>query len=122
MLGKVPVVRVVTLQAQGGLYVVHDKEVTELVVMWIMAGCALHLTVFKEHVSRERRRGAQFAPGGAQEFIIDKGNRVVVAEVGCQIAVPDGQGRSSQHRNFHRLAFDHAQRNGAVMTTQAQFG
>ena len=62
--------------------VCHGQETAVGVVMGIMAGCTLHLPIFQADVTRECRRGMQLPSGRTQGFTVDKGNRMIVAQIG----------------------------------------
>ena len=71
-----------TLIAEGRGHVVLHQKFTELVVVRIVAGGALHLTVvIGAGAAGEGRRIMQFPAVGGQFGVVSEGNGVVVRQV-----------------------------------------
>ncbi len=119
-----PIIGVVTLQAEGGGIVVLDQELAVLIVVGVVAGGALHLAgVVEAHLVVQGRGITQLAVGSRQGAVIDKGDRVIVGEVGSEIGRSGRHGGDCiAHFNGNRPAVNHSQRNGSIMAAQAEFG
>ncbi len=124
MRGLLPESWLVTLEAKHGAGIILDKEFAVLIVVRIMAGGALKLMIVIEANFLGQRGGIlELAVRGDEGVVISEGDWVVVGEVRAQIAWARRHGGDViAHRDRRGAAGHHAERDGPVVTREAEFG
>ena len=106
-----------TRQAQCGASIINHEKTAELVIVRVMARGALQLPApIQTHIWAQCIRVVQFTIRRDERGIVSERNRMVGGEIRAQVA-ETGWHRCGIHRDRRAATVDHAQRNGAVVTT-----
>src|SRR6516162_4824206 len=114
--GFQPEIGLVALKTKRGAGIVLHEEFAVLIVVWVMAGGALELVVVvKAHLLGQRSGVFELAVGGNEGVVVGEGDRVVIGEIGAQIARALGHARDVvAHLNRGSAAGHHAERHSSI--------
>jgi len=110
-----------TGQAERRTGVVHDEKIAELVIVWIVAGGALHTAFMVQFHHAGQLAGIfDFRIVLRQGRIINERNGMVGGQIRAEIVRPHGHRRGAAlHGNWQRAAADTAECDGTIVTAQA---